>query len=163
MDGLSYWRIQMLSFWRRLNWRRGGITYNMAIKADIGAIFRSMNSNWTSRLFSIVVLAFVILALFLYFNRGNSKAITQSYDDCTNQRQQLINALIEVKNSVNEMAAEHTAVEPPSQGTKTYIMAFQDTTKRRKSQQMQRREKLWVISRKIDSVLLMQRKKQNLN
>lgn len=141
----------------------------MAIKADIGGIFRAMNANWTSRLFSLVV-----LSLFLYgwLHRNGSTVIATNLKDCVNQRQncdnqreQLINALIEIKRSVNEMAAQSTGFnESPSSpiSNAVFSMFTQDTTKRRKTvfrqpQQMQQREKLWAISRQIDSVLLMQR------
>jgi hypothetical protein len=115
---------------------------------DISGIFRQANRNWSSRIFTVLVIVLLTGSGFI-LRKGGKK------DDCSyfkDQNSQLVNALLEIKRSVNELAAQPTSYVEQSTGIVLASFVPIDTTK--PMSQMQQKQSLYNISRKIDSLLL---------
>jgi hypothetical protein len=112
----------------------------MAISKDIADIFKSMNTTWSSRVFSLLVLAVVVFG----YVRGNGS----KKQDCTyyiEQNKQLVSALIEIKKDLQDgMTTSYNW-----DGGGLSFASYDSVPKRMNKQQIQMR----ITIRKIDSIL----------
>lgn len=115
-------------------------------------IYREANRDWSSRLFTIIVIVALGVGFYFLYPLLHAKKA----DDCAyfkEQNQQLVNALLDIKSNIKSLA------EPTSfTGTLDAIMwaTYTDTT-RKPMKASQYQEALRKIDQKIDSILLKNR------
>lgn len=109
------------------------------------SIFRAANQNWTSRIFSIIL---IISVTYSIVRITEAKRGGKVCDECEKQRTELIQALIDIKKELSPVA--ETSLKMPVSASVSF--ALFDTLKPvKKTQQQQQVQK---VLNKIDSVLL---------
>lgn len=119
----------------------------MAISTDIKDMFKAMNGSWSSRIFTLVLIALLTFSAINIFNaRGRARC-----EDCTpykEQNKQLIGALIDIKKDLQ------TTVTTSFNGLHPELIMFAnfDSIPKRQNQQQQSQQ-IRKVMNKIDSIL----------
>lgn len=110
---------------------------------DITTMFRAMNANWISRLFTLAIL---VIGLYGWLRVTKAKHIKDEV--CEKQRSELLQALLDIKRDL----------QPTSQVSfQDYSFAVYDSIPKRNNQQQQVQRAI----NKIDSILLKYRIRQD--
>lgn len=104
------------------------------------SLFRAANRDWTSRLFTLIlIVALTYSATKIFAAKTNVKTC----DSCEKQRNELIQALIDIRTELEPKTVSYSS-RPDA-----FIFAMYDTTK-----PQQQEQKVQKVLSKIDSLLM---------